>query len=73
MEYSGSEAFLVAPMSFPSSVLTDLPKIINLSLFPCMSTSVVPILMMSPFVVILVHLDIFSLCPLPDWSAFAFK
>jgi hypothetical protein len=33
----------------------------------CMTTSVVPILIMSPFVVLLVAIDIFSLCPLPDW------
>jgi hypothetical protein len=31
----------------------------------------VPILVMSPFVVLLVPVDISSLCPLPDWSAFA--
>jgi hypothetical protein len=48
-------------------VLADLPKIIDPSLFPCMTTSVVPILMMSPFVVLLVAVGI---CPLPDWSAF---
>jgi hypothetical protein len=38
-------------------------KSIRSSLFPCMATSVVPILMMSPFVVLLVHVDISSLCP----------
>jgi hypothetical protein len=35
-----------------------------------MTTSIVPIFMMSPFVVLLVHVDIYSLCPLLDWLAF---
>jgi hypothetical protein len=43
-----------------SSVLADLPEIVGPSLFPCMTTSVVPILMMSPFIVLLVAIDI---CP----------
>jgi hypothetical protein len=49
-------------------VLADLPKIIDPSLFPCMTTSIVPILVMSPFVVLLAAVDV---CPLLDWSAFA--
>jgi hypothetical protein len=67
MEYFGS-AVLLADVSSSLPVLTDLPKIIGPSLFPCMTTSGVPILMMSPFVVLLVAVDI---CPLSDWSAFA--
>jgi hypothetical protein len=49
-------------------VLADLPKIIDPSLFPCMTTSIVHILVMSPFVVLLAAVDI---CLLLDWSAFA--
>jgi hypothetical protein len=48
-------------------VLADSPKIIGPSLFSCMMTSAVPILMISFFVVLLVAAGI---CPLPDWSAF---
>jgi hypothetical protein len=66
MEYFGS-VVLMAVVS-PLLVLADLPKIIGPSLFPCLTISVVPILMMSFFVVLLV---VVGLCPLPDWSAFA--
>jgi hypothetical protein len=66
MKYFGS-AILLEAVSSSLLVLGDLPKIIGPSLFPCMTTSVVPILMMSPFVVLLVAVDI---CPLPDWSTF---
>jgi hypothetical protein len=69
MEYFGP-AVLLAAVSSSSPVWVDLPKIIDHSLFPCMTTSVVPILMMSPFVVLLVAIDI---CPMPDWFAFAAK
>jgi hypothetical protein len=62
---------LATPVSSSLTVLVDLPKNIASSLFPCMMTSVVPILMMFAFVVLLSAIDIFSLCPLPDWSAFA--
>jgi hypothetical protein len=44
-------------------VLADSPKIISSSSFPCIMTSVVPILMMSLFVVLLV---VVGICPLPD-------
>jgi hypothetical protein len=54
-------------------VLVDLQKIIRPSLFPYMTTFVVSILMMSPFVVHLAAIDISSLCPLLDWSAFAIE
>jgi hypothetical protein len=47
--------------------LADLPKIIGPSLFSCMTTFVVPLLMMSPFVALVVAAGI---CPLPDWSTF---
>jgi hypothetical protein len=57
----------MAVVSYSLPVLADLPKIIGPSLFSCMRTSVVPILMMSPFVILLVAVGI---CPLPDWSAF---
>jgi hypothetical protein len=74
MEYFGSTVLLVAPVSapvpFPSSVLVDLPKIIDPSLFPCMTTSIVTILMISPFVVHLVFVNTFSPGPLLDWSTF---
>jgi hypothetical protein len=66
MEYFGS-ATLLAVMSSFSTVLDDLQKIIGPSLFSCMTTSVVPILMTSPFVVLLEVVDI---CPLPGQSAF---
>jgi preprotein translocase subunit SecE len=71
MEYFRSATLLVAPMSFLSSVLADLPKIISPSLFPYMTTIVVLILVISLFVILLVHVDISSLCPLSDWSALA--
>jgi hypothetical protein len=67
MEYFGSVVLLAVISSF-SPILADLPKIIGPSLFPCMTASVVPILMMSPFVVLLVAIGI---RPLADWSAFA--
>jgi hypothetical protein len=67
MEYLGS-AVLLAVVCSSLLVLVDLPKIIDPSLFPCMTTSIVPILMMSPIVVLLAAVDI---CPLSDWSAFA--
>jgi hypothetical protein len=57
MEYFGS-AVLMAAMSSSLPVLADLPKIIGPSLFSCMTTSVVPILMMSSFVVHLVVVGI---------------
>jgi hypothetical protein len=44
-------------------VLADSPKIIGPSLFCCTTTSVVPILMMSPFIVLL---EVVAVCPLPD-------
>jgi hypothetical protein len=66
IEYFGS-AILMAVVSF-LFVLADSPKIIGPSLFSCMTTSVVPILMMSIFVVLSVAVGI---CPLLDWSAFA--
>lgn len=53
MEYFGSYVFLVAPMSFSSFVLVDLPKIIGPSFLSCMTTSIMPILMTSPFVILL--------------------
>jgi hypothetical protein len=58
-------------MSSSSPILVDLLRIIGPSLFPYMTTSAAPILMMSPFVVLLVPIDICFLCPLPDWLAFA--
>jgi hypothetical protein len=73
MEYFRSTAFLVAPMYFLSSVLADLPKLIGPSLFPCMTTSVVHILMMSLFVVILLRVDIFCLWPPAGYLAFVAK
>jgi hypothetical protein len=69
-----SDILMVALMSISSFVLADLTKIIGPSLLPCATTSVVPILMTSPLVVLLALVakivDIFSLCPLSDWSAF---
>jgi hypothetical protein len=67
MEYFRSSVLLtVVSSSLP--ILVGLPKIISPSLFPCMTTYDVPILMMPPFVVLLATVDI---CPLPDSSAFA--
>jgi hypothetical protein len=66
MEYFGS-TILKATVSSVLFVLADSPKIIGPSLSFCMTTSVVPILMMS-------FLSFFQLlqayAPLPDWSAF---
>jgi hypothetical protein len=69
MENFGSDVLLVVNMSSSSPVLVNLPKIISPSFFPYMTTSDVPILMMSSFVVLSVPVDISSLCLLPDWSA----
>jgi hypothetical protein len=66
MEYIGL-AILKAAVSSVLFLLADSPKIIGPSLSFCMTTSVVPILMMSFFVVLSVATGI---CPLPDWSAF---
>jgi hypothetical protein len=65
MEYFGSAVLMVVVSSF-LVVLADLPKIIGPSLSFCITTSVVPILIMSFFVVLSVAAGI---CPLPDWSA----
>jgi hypothetical protein len=62
MEYFGLTALLVAPMSFSSFVLADLSKVIGPLLFPCMMAYVVSILMISPPVILLVLVDIFSPC-----------
>jgi hypothetical protein len=51
MEYFGS-AILMAVVSSVLFVLADSPKIIGPSLYFCMTTSAVPILMMSFFVVL---------------------
>jgi hypothetical protein len=59
MEYFGS-AILMAVVSSLLLVLADSPKIIGPSLSSCMATSVVPILIMSFFVVLSVVVDI---CP----------
>jgi hypothetical protein len=67
MEYLGSTILMVAASYF-LFVLVDSPKVTGPSLFSCMTTSVVPILMMSFFVVLLV---VVGMCPLLDWSAFA--
>jgi hypothetical protein len=52
MEYFESVVLLTVVSSF-LFVLADLPKIIGPSLFCCTMTSVVPISMMSPFIVLL--------------------
>jgi hypothetical protein len=62
MEYLGS-AVLMAVVSSFLVVLANSPKIIGPSLFSCMTTSIVPILMMSFFVVLS---DVAGICPLPD-------
>jgi hypothetical protein len=67
MEYFGS-AVLTSVVSSLLLVLADSPKIIGPSLSFCMTTYVVPILIMSFLVVLLVAVDV---CPLPNWSAFA--
>jgi Na+/proline symporter len=59
MEYFGS-AILMAVVSSFLIVLADSPKIIGPSLCSCMTTSVIPILIMSFFVVLSVAVDI---CP----------
>jgi hypothetical protein len=58
MEYFGSAILMVVVSSF-LFVLADSPKIIGPSLFSCMMTSAVPILMMSFFVVLSVAVGIF--------------
>jgi hypothetical protein len=67
MEYFGSAILMVVVSSF-LFVLADSPKIIGPSLFSCTTTSAIPILMMSFFVILSVAVGI---CPLPDWSSFA--
>jgi hypothetical protein len=67
MEYIGS-AILMAVVSSFLFVLVDSPKIIGPSLFSCITTSAIPILMMSLFVVLSI---VVGICPLPEWSAFA--
>jgi hypothetical protein len=66
MEYFGLDVLLVVPMSL-SSVLADSPKIIDPLLFPCMMTSIVPILITSLLVVLLESVasivGSFSQCP----------
>jgi hypothetical protein len=59
MEYFGL-AFLMVVVSSFLVVLADSPKIIGASLFSCMMTSTIPILMMYFFVVLLVAAGI---CP----------
>jgi hypothetical protein len=63
MEYFGS-VVLLAAVSSSLHVLTNLPKIIDPSLFLYMAISVVSILVMSPFVVLLTAVDIspYALC-----------
>jgi hypothetical protein len=65
MEYFRSAVLMVVVSSF-LVVLADSPKIIGPSLSFCITTSVVPTLIMSFFVVLSVAAGI---CPLPDWSA----
>jgi hypothetical protein len=67
MEYFGSAILMAAVSSF-LVVLADSPKIIGPSLFSCMMTSDVPILIMSFSVFLSVAVGI---CPLPDWSVLA--
>jgi hypothetical protein len=66
MEYFGS-AILMTVVSSVLFVLADSPKIIGPSLSFCMTTSDIPILIMSflPFFQLLQ-----AYAPLPDWSAF---
>jgi hypothetical protein len=59
MEYFGSAVLMAAVSSF-LVVLADSPKITGPSLFSCMMTSALPILMMSFFVVLSVAIGI---CP----------
>jgi hypothetical protein len=65
MEYFGSAVLMVVVSSF-LVMLADSPKIIGPLLSSCMTTSAVPILMTSFFVVLSVAV---GTCPLPDWSA----
>ena len=67
MEYFGSVVLLVV-VSYSLPILVDSPKIIGPSLFSYTTTSIVPMLMMSFFVVLSVAIGI---CPQPDWSALA--
>jgi hypothetical protein len=60
MEYFGSAVLLTVVPSF-LFVLADSPKIIVPSLFCCTTISVVPILMMSPFIILL---EVVAVCPL---------
>jgi hypothetical protein len=59
MEYFGSAVLLTVVPSF-LFVLADSPKIIGPSLFCCTTTSVIPILMTSPFFVLL---EVVAVCP----------
>jgi hypothetical protein len=59
MEYFGSAVLLTVVPSF-LFVLADSPKIIGPSLLCCTTTYVVPILMMSPFIVLL---EAVAVCP----------
>jgi hypothetical protein len=59
MEYFGSTVLLTAVSSL-LLVLADSPKIIGALLFSCTTTSAVPILMTSPFVVLL---EVVAICP----------
>jgi hypothetical protein len=59
MEYFGSAVLLTIVSTF-LLVSADSPKIIGPLLFSCMMTSVVPILMTSPFVVLL---EVVAICP----------
>jgi hypothetical protein len=62
MEYFRLTALLVALVSFSSFILADLPKNMGPSLFPYMTIYVVPILLISPHVILSTFVDIFSLC-----------
>lgn len=74
MEYFGSYILLITTFPFSSFLLVDLLKIIDPLLLPFMTTSDVPIVMTSSFVVILALVativDVISLWPLSDWLAF---
>jgi hypothetical protein len=67
MKYFVSDVLLVVSMYFFSFVLADSPKNIGPSLFLCMMTSIVPILITSLLVVLLALVasivDTFSPCP----------
>jgi hypothetical protein len=62
MEYFRSAVLSTTVPSF-LFVLADSPKIIGPLLFCCTTTYVVPILMTSPFFVLL---EVVAVCPLPD-------